>query len=29
MSNVFGFGAKWDGVAVDTDALQHPLDSGD
>lgn len=29
MSNVFGFGAVGNGVADDTDALQHTLDAGD
>jgi parallel beta-helix repeat protein len=29
MSNVFGFGAKGDGAADDTAALQHTLESGD
>ena len=29
MSNVFGFGAVANGVADDTAALQHTIDSGD
>lgn len=29
MANVFGFGAVGDGVADDTDALQHTLEAGD
>ena len=29
MSNVFGFGAVGDGIADDTQALQHTLESGD
>ena len=29
MSNVLEFGSKGDGVADDTKALQHTLDSGD
>ena len=29
MPNVFGFGAKEDGIADDAEALLHTLDSGD
>ena len=29
MSNVFGFGAVGDGIADDTQALPHTLESGD